>query len=278
MDKTRLGALTCAIAVVATQLVAPSAAMAYVPGLQRVNAVSASNSEAMKIVVVNCPAGKSVVGTGFTIDGPPGQIAVNRVVPLATSVSVRAMEINGGTKANWWLRAFAVCASSSLAGLEIVSANTSPGSDAVTGTATCSAGKSVFGSGAVISGTGAGQVMFESLLPSATSVTARAVETTVGTPDIWVLTTYAVCAYYVPGLAHHDTQSFSDSADKSVSYACVQKVLLSGGWQIQSRTPGAVTISTSMPSSLDNQVAAQEVGSTVTETWSLLNRSTCVSA
>jgi hypothetical protein len=266
------------VAVVGALFVLPSPATAYIPGLQTVTTVSAADSDSPKYVTVSCPSGKSVIGTGFTIDGPPGQVSVNRVAPTANSVLVRAVEINGGTKSNWWLRAFAVCASSTLAGLEIVSANTSPGSDAVMGTATCPSGKSTFGTGAAISGTGSGQVMLNSLLPSVSAATASAVETNAGTPQIWMLTTYAICAYYVPGLAHHDVQSFSDSTDKSVAYVCVQKVPVSVGWEIQSRAPGSITASTAMPTVAGSQVAAQEAGSAVTSYWSLLSRTTCVLA
>jgi hypothetical protein len=98
------------------------------------------------------------------------------------------------------------------------------------------------------------------------------------TPEIWVLTTYVICAYYVPGLAHHDVQSFSDSTDKSVAYVCVQKVPVSVGWEIQSRAPGSITASTAMPTVAGSQVAAQEAGSAVTSYWSLLSRTTCVLA
>lgn len=55
---------------------------------------------------------------------------------------ITAYEAQGGTKDNWWLRAFAVCAWSGIPGYEIVAITSPAGSQAVSGNVNCPAGKS----------------------------------------------------------------------------------------------------------------------------------------
>ena len=82
-------------------------------GLEIVTAVSAQDSSSPKVVLVNCPTGKRVVGAGVRVTGAAannGDIVVNESYPSsATQWTVRAIESNAvGT--SWMLTAQAACA------------------------------------------------------------------------------------------------------------------------------------------------------------------------
>jgi hypothetical protein len=82
------------------------------PGLERVSAVSATDSAVSKSVTATCPAGKKVVGTGHEINNGKGQVVLDDVVPSQdlTSVRVEAFEDQDGTTNPWSVTAHAVCA------------------------------------------------------------------------------------------------------------------------------------------------------------------------
>jgi hypothetical protein len=77
-----------------------------------VTAVSAQDSSSPKVVLVNCPTGKRVVGAGVRVTGAAannGDIVVNESYSSsATQWTVRAIESNAvGT--SWMLTAQAAC-------------------------------------------------------------------------------------------------------------------------------------------------------------------------
>ena len=99
-----------------------ASASAFFTGVQRVGATSVSSS-ANKGVTVACPAGKKVTSAGVDVNPVPGDVLVDDIRPDATltKVTVRAVEDETGTSANWTVTALAICAPPA-AGLQRVAA------------------------------------------------------------------------------------------------------------------------------------------------------------
>lgn len=93
----------------------PPGAPGGVSGLERVAVMSAINSDNLKEVVADCPAGKSVTGGGYFIGGPYGEIVVQRSEPRLSPTGwlVTAAEMGtgtgGGTDQDWYIVATALC-------------------------------------------------------------------------------------------------------------------------------------------------------------------------
>src|SRR5580765_8407988 len=90
----------------------PASVFSGLSGLELVTAVSAQDSSSPKVVLVNCPTGKRVVGAGVRVTGAAannGDIVVNESYPSSASQwTVRAIESNAvGT--SWMLTAQAAC-------------------------------------------------------------------------------------------------------------------------------------------------------------------------
>ena len=85
-----------------------------IAGLQRVAFAGTSNSDASRLVSAHCPAGKSVIGLGGTINSANGQVVLDAVFPDSglSSASIAAFEDGTGNSANWSLTAYAICANS----------------------------------------------------------------------------------------------------------------------------------------------------------------------
>ena len=79
---------------------------------------SADDSSSYKTVNAECSAGKRVIsGGGEIVGGETGtwpnvrsQVVITGIIPFGSEVAVDAVEIGGGTAADWKLRAFALCA------------------------------------------------------------------------------------------------------------------------------------------------------------------------
>ena len=73
-------------------------AAAAVPGLIRVSSTSGSTADDTKTMVVACPSGKQLVGTGARIDGGVGKVVITSIWPngspttAPTSVTAIAQE------------------------------------------------------------------------------------------------------------------------------------------------------------------------------------------
>ncbi|MEU7907887.1 hypothetical protein [Actinoplanes sp. NPDC049118] len=156
------------------------------PGLQRVLANSAFNSNHSKSATAQCPAGKQLTGTGYSINGSAGEIVIERVQPnngpsaAPTAVSVHATE-SDPVAASWSVQAFAVCANP-LPGLVQVAQQSSAFDSTQTKSATakCPTGKILTGTGYLTiatSGVG-GELTIDSVRPAGLggSVEVRAVE------------------------------------------------------------------------------------------------------
>lgn len=100
---------------------ATDTAPAVVTGLTLIPAGSPENgtSDTNKTAVAACPAGKTLYGTGFELNGADGKVMVNEVVPdaLLRSVTVTALNYNPSDPTKpfagvWDLAGFAICGDS----------------------------------------------------------------------------------------------------------------------------------------------------------------------
>jgi hypothetical protein len=277
MDMTRRAAAVLVLA--AAALVIPAApGMAAVPGLEIVSTATVGDSSSPKTIAVSCPAGKQVVGTGVYVDGQAGyygEVIVDDLIPMATSVRATGYEDQDGTDVVWWIRAFAVCANP-LAGIELITATSASTSSNKSVIATCSSGKRAIGTGAAITG-GLGQVVLTTMLSSTTSTYAVATEDADGTTANWYVTSYAICAPAPAGLEAVSLKSVTDSQNKSLSPACTAgKRALSTGWEITE--PGRVVPGVAMPNTGGALVFAAENGPSVSANWTLGARVMCAAA
>jgi hypothetical protein len=91
----------------------PASVLSGLSGLEIVTVASAQDSSSPKLVLVNCPAGKRVVGGGARVTGTPatnGNVAVIEYYPSSASQwTVRAIETTA-TGSSWMLTAHAFCA------------------------------------------------------------------------------------------------------------------------------------------------------------------------
>jgi hypothetical protein len=198
-----------------------------VAGLERVVATSPTNSFA-KNINASCPPGKQMTGVGAELGGGGGDVVLNRLEPspaLSTMI-VTGFEDEDGTSANWFARAFAICAAASE---RIVAASPNDSANKSVG-AVCPAGKQVTGGGGDITG-GGGQVLIDDLVPSATGVGVTGLEDETGTSSSWLLRAYAICATPLPGLEVVSNESPFDSSPKNITATCPsgKRVVGAGG-------------------------------------------------
>jgi hypothetical protein len=189
-------------------------AQAAITGLERVAPNTASNSTD-KGITATCPAGKKLIGPGVDVTPGAGHVLIDDIRPSADlqSLFVRAREDETGTTANWYLQAFAICASAP-PGLERKALTSASNSSNKTVTVNCSAGKNLLGLAGEINSPN-GQVLLEDLTPVAglASATVKAVEDENGNSGNWSLTAYAICANPIAGLVRVSNTSANDSSN-----------------------------------------------------------------
>ena len=188
-----------------TALVVTAAPGYAVPGLTTVTLTSALDSTTVKTVTATCPAGTAVIGGGGHVVDSPFHILLTGLRPVVTvfgsGYQVTATEDESGFGSNWRLRAHAICAPAP-AGLQYWWTVTGSGSESSRDVAVhCPEGRSVLGTGAVISG-GGQHVGLRRIRPTATltTVIGGAHEDATGYGGSWSLTGWAVCAYPPRGL------------------------------------------------------------------------------
>lgn len=203
---------------------------AAMPNLQKVAALSPTNSVSPKTVSAVCPAGTRVIGGGgwvfATGAADERKVVLTGLEPRATtsqsSYVVTGEEVAPGMAGTWWLEAYALCASTP-AGYEIVNESTVPSSAGTQQTAAgCTANKRVFGTGARIDNPG-GQVTLQltrSDIPRGIGrVTAK--EDASGYGGTWNVTSFAVCANDLPGFTIESNGTPTNSDDtKLASVTC----------------------------------------------------------
>jgi hypothetical protein len=228
MRTNRFAALVAGLLAVAGVQVVAAPAQA-VPGRVRVVATTANNNTVIKSVNAVCPAGTRVVGGGgWAFDNDANKVRLVRLEPLSSSAQssyfVQA-EAEIGFTGNWWLEAYAICATTP-AGHQIVRA-TSTGSSStfVTQIVDCPTGKKLLGTGAtILSGnrevglqrTGSDNGLTRSL------ATAR--EDATGFSGTWTLTAYGICANPVSGAVLKTLQASGSVANSSCTSGSVHSV------------------------------------------------------
>jgi hypothetical protein len=246
---------------------------------ERVVGGSATDSVSPKSATAFCPAGKQVTGAGAEIDGGGGEVVLDDLIPLpGQSVFVTGFEDETGFASNWFLRAYAICATP-LPGLEVVS-NSSPTDSSFSKavTATCPAGKQVVGAGGGLFN-GDGQVVLDAAVPFSdlSAVAAIGIEDESGYADNWSVTAHAVCANPPPGLELVTARTDPDSDFfASVAATCPSgKNLLGMGADIDAN--GEVVLDDVRPNAaLTNAtVTAFEDEDGLASDWSLTARAIC---
>jgi hypothetical protein len=280
--------LILALTLCALGLMPLNAASAAVPGLERVVAVSPSNSVFPKVATASCTGAKKVVGVGGFVSNGGGEVVINEIVPDAalTQVRVTAWEDDTGTAANWSVSAIAICADP-LAGLQRVQvdgASTSSNKDLFVG---CPAGKKMLGLGAYIEGA-EGQVMLDAFepLPSLVSGYLHGSEDQSGAAGNWFLRAVGICADAIPGLVVTTASSALNSLfRKSADATCPagKRVLSSGGtFFAGSGSGGAGEVlfeSLIPPSAMDRVVVyGTEDGSGASFDWRVYAHAVCATA
>lgn len=226
-----------AIALLAAGLsatVSAAPASAALPGAELVWSPSAPpSSETTRSAAAACPTGKRVVGTFAFTSGAPRDVVITALIPTGAGAIGIAREDQDGTDANWSLTVQIVCAAP-IPGLITVSAFSATDSSNKQVTATCPAGTRLFASGWNLTDSG-GQVMLNQVAQAAdlSGVSITGMEDQDGYGTAWRLTTYGICAQWLPGLALTTATSSIDSADKSVLLVCGPgQRRLTAGWSL----------------------------------------------
>ena len=143
-----------------------------------------------------CPAGTSLYGTGYELDGANGQVFPSIVRPdvALSNVTVGAFA-TGGFAGNWNLIAYGICANPA-ANMQLVTAQSglNPGSPKTVTTAACPGNLNVHGVGAEISG-GLGDVLLDGMAPNAILTTSQSdADEFVPVAANWAIISYAICS------------------------------------------------------------------------------------
>jgi len=220
-----------------------------VAGLERAVAASPTDSSSSKGATATCPAAKQVTGAGAELGGGGGEVVLDDLTPQGGlgGVAVLGLEDENGTSANWFTRAFAICAAASE---RIVAASPTSSSNKQV-FASCPAGKQVTGGGGDITG-GGGQVLIDGLVPEAARFGAFGAEDETGTTSDWLLRAYAICATPLPGLEVVSNESpFDSSSSKNASADCPAGKRVVGA--------GAVVVGGQGQVALDDVVASADL-------------------
>jgi hypothetical protein len=142
------------------------------PGQTIVISRSPTDSGQSEREIVDCPAGRTVIGSGVRVNGGGGQVHVTEMTLGGfangrTSTFVTAQENNDGFGGDWSLDAFAVCATIA-PDRQVYLSSFAPGpgsADRKVANVTCPAGMTVTGGGAEINEASSGRVVMERILP-----------------------------------------------------------------------------------------------------------------
>ncbi|GAA1773817.1 hypothetical protein [Luedemannella helvata] len=229
-------------------LASAAPAQAAVPGLEIIISQSGASSSSIKSVVATCPAGKRVIGTGWSLGYvATGGVHVAEVRPTATTVEVVAYEDQDGFAGSWYVAARAVCADP-LPGLEIVSTTTTSTTTAADRVmlAVCPAGKDLLGAAGEVVG-GGGQVLLDGVLPGTNFVAVSGHTDGWGSTNIWNLRAHAICADPVAGHQIVADIGSTTSANKSNTASCPAGTSVLGGGAVVVPNDGRVSIEAMTP-------------------------------
>jgi hypothetical protein len=214
-----------------------------IAGLERVLGTTTTGSEAFKSAGAQCPAGKTLVSPGGTIDSPNGQILFDGMFPGAelTGSAFSAGEDETGNSADWNVTAYAVCAAS--VG-RFSSATERTITDSATANRACPPGTDGTGVGGEVSGA-LGQAWLRRLFigdlgTDFMNAMGAADETGVASP--FAVTTHGLCATAIAGRQLIVAEGASNSTASKTSVAACPEGLRVLGAGASVSEPHQVTI------------------------------------
>ncbi|TWJ22427.1 hypothetical protein JD76_02542 [Micromonospora endolithica] len=173
-------------------------------GLEWVWAVSEEdNSDDWKRAEAECTGDNTLLGTGATIRGGAGEVALDLIVPnggrgvAADKVTVDAFELDPFS-GDWTVNAFAICADP-LDGQQVLRDATTSASDNDGLRVACDEDQVATGTGVELVGV-TGEVVIDDVFPTDGSPTVAPTATTVygqeedGTPESWYIQAFVICA------------------------------------------------------------------------------------
>lgn len=156
--------------------------------------VATTGAVGTEYVTASCGT-KKVIGMGGRVNSGLGDVVLDQVVPSfdLTSVTVRAVAVQGTSPAGWSATSIAVCANAP-AGLERIVRTAASSSDpSDSGFKTCPAGKGLYSAGADIIA-GNGQVLLAAVnITGGNTVRVAADEDADGFAGSWSLNGYGIC-------------------------------------------------------------------------------------
>ncbi|QLQ40141.1 hypothetical protein [Micromonospora robiginosa] len=156
--------------------------------------VATTGAVGTEFVTASCGT-KKVIGMGGRINSGLGDVVLDQVVPSfdLTSVTVRAVAVQGTSPAGWSATSIAVCATAP-AGLErVATIGTSASNPSDSGLRACPAGKGLYSAGADINA-GNGQVLLTGVnITGGNTARVRADEDADGFAGSWSLNGYGIC-------------------------------------------------------------------------------------
>lgn len=134
------------------QLLAYAYCASVAPGWELVSATSGTTSDPFNSVLITCPSGKSVVGSGGRMNGGAGQVHLNTQGIGAVGpnkVAASGLEDRTGFAGTWSVTGYAVCVTdANPLDIRIIPAQTGGTDPVKTATATCPTGFRLTGSAA----------------------------------------------------------------------------------------------------------------------------------
>jgi hypothetical protein len=156
------------------------------------------NAATPKFATASCPAGTSLFGTGYSLQGANGQVFPSVVEPDAALSGVTAgAYAHGGFAGNWSLVTFGICAlPTPFMQLLTTSSPANAATPKAAFTALCPGATNVHGVGAEIAGAGLGDLVLETMAPASGALTGggAAAAEYAPVPTNWAVTSYAICS------------------------------------------------------------------------------------
>jgi hypothetical protein len=262
---------------------------AAVTGIEKVDSpVSPTDSQQTHTARAQCPAGKWVIGGGgwaFAVAAADSAKVTlvelrpeHRTDGTRDSFVATGSETTAAMTGNWWVQAYAICASpSGLSGYDVVATSNGVTSSPLKleARAECDGGRRAIGGGARITNPGR-DVALQVARASGTGdiFRASAHEDADGYSGNWTVNAYAVCVNQPAGYQVVMTESAeSDSEPEKIAFArCpAGKRVHGAGAAITDTAPGGVSLQVVYPFNALDQVEAFAVENTpVSQDWDFI--------
>jgi hypothetical protein len=178
------------------QISAPAAASPLAQPLaspERVSYTVPSSNVTRKIAPVDCPNGKTVIGTGWTTNPSSPELLVEDLIPTEYGVTAIVREDETGYASSWSLTVHAVCAYRPPGWTIEYAYSTTTSNPVNLAPVDCPLGTVLLGGGFELSEQ-AGHIVLTDLNFGGSGATALAYEDDTGYAGTWWVLTYAICA------------------------------------------------------------------------------------